>query len=385
MIGWFIAKVFGTQNDRVLKQVKPLIQKINSFEESFAKLDDAALKGKTVEFRERLAKGETLDDLLPEAFAAMREACKRTVKMRPYDVQLIGGIALHRGMIAEMMTGEGKTLVATLPTYLNALEGKGVHVVTVNDYLSGRDREWMGPAYEFMGLTVGVIQHGTPIPQRQKEYACDITYGTNNEFGFDYLRDNMVVRRSQQVQRGFNYAVVDEVDSILIDEARTPLIISGPSDESTDLYYRIDHLIPKLTAEDFQLEEKTKTISLNDTGVKKAEEFLSVENLYDPRHVELVNHVNHALRAHKLFKRDVDYVVKDNQVIIVDEFTGRMLPGRRFSDGLHQALEAKERVKIEQENQTLASVTFQNYFRMYKKLSCPCSLTLSTIFPPGSI
>ncbi|MBP9733310.1 MAG: preprotein translocase subunit SecA [Candidatus Omnitrophica bacterium] len=369
MIGLVFRKLFGNFNDRQLKKINPLVGRTNALEAEYSKLSDDALRAKTAEFKARLAKGETLDDLLPEAFAAMREACKRVLKMRHYDVQLIGGAALHKGMIAEMTTGEGKTLVATLAAYLNALEGKGVHVITVNDYLAGRDRAWMGPAYEFLGLTVGSIQHSTPMRQRREMYACDITYGTNNEFGFDYLRDNMVVHIQQKVQRDFNYAIVDEVDSILVDEARTPLIISGPSDESTDLYYKINSLIPTLAEADYQVEEKTRTIALTDTGVQRAEKYLAVENLYDPHNVELVHHVSQALRAHKLFKKDVDYVVQNGEVIIVDEFTGRMLPGRRFSDGLHQALEAKEGVTIESENQTLASVTFQNYFRMYKKLS----------------
>jgi len=369
MVGWLFRKVFGTHNERQLKKYLPLVRQINALEEGVRALSDEELKGKTAEFKERLKEGKKPDDILPEVFAVVRETGRRVLNMRHFDVQLIGGIALHRGMIAEMATGEGKTLVATLPVYLNALEGRGVHVVTVNDYLAKRDRDWMGPVYEFLGLTVGVIQHAVPPRQRKEQYACDITYGTNNEFGFDYLRDNMVSHFSQRVQRELNYAVVDEVDSILIDEARTPLIISGPAEDATDLYYSADGLIPRLTAEDYSIEEKTKTVSLNDSGVKKAEEFLKVENLYDPRHIELVHHVSQALRAHKLFKKDVDYVVKDGEVLIVDEFTGRLMPGRRFSDGLHQALEAKERVKIEQENQTLASVTFQNYFRMYRKLS----------------
>jgi len=369
MLGMIFNKIFGSHNERQLRRYKPLALQVNTFEEAMAGLSDEALSGKTVEFKKRLSDGASLEDILPEAFAAMREACKRKVGMRPYDVQIIGGIALHRGMIAEMATGEGKTLVATLPAYLNALEGKGVHVITVNDYLANRDREWMGPAYEFMGLSVGVIQNSTPINDRRNQYGSDITYGTNNEFGFDYLRDNMVVSGAHRVQRGLNFTIVDEVDSILVDEARTPLIISGPSDEATELYYTLDRLIPHFIEEDYQIEEKTKTVSLTDAGVKRSESYLKIENLYDPSHVELVHHVNQALRAHKLFKRDVDYVVQNDEVIIVDEFTGRLLPGRRFSDGLHQALEAKEKVKIEAENQTLASVTFQNLFRMYKKLS----------------
>lgn len=370
MISWILRSIFGTQNDRILRSVRPLVDRVNALEPAISALSDEGLRAKTEEFRRSLAQGQTLDDLLPEAFAVVREAGKRVLKMRHFDVQIIGGIVLHRGKIAEMTTGEGKTLVATLPVYLNALAGKGVHVVTVNDYLARRDREWMGPLYEFLGLTIGVIQHGSTPADRQAAYASDITYGTNNEFGFDYLRDNMVRRIEHRVQRPLNYAIVDEVDSILIDEARTPLIISGPSEESTDKYYRIDKIIPALVREeDYQIEEKTRTVSLTDKGVRKIEAALSVENLYDPSNVELVHHVNQALRAHVLFKKDVDYVVKDGQVIIVDEFTGRMMPGRRYSDGLHQALEAKEGVTVEEENQTLATVTFQNYFRMYKKLA----------------
>ena len=370
MIGWVLRKIIGSQNDRLLKRVAPTVLKINSFEPEISKLSDEELKSKTAAFRERLKKNETLDAILPEAFAVVREAAKRVLKMRHFDVQLIGGIVLHQGKIAEMATGEGKTLVATLPVYLNALTGKGVHVITVNDYLAKRDREWMGPVYEFLGLSIGVIQHGSTPADRQIAYASDITYGTNNEFGFDFLRDNMVRSLGQRVQKNLNYAIVDEVDSILVDEARTPLIISGPSDESTDKYYQIDKIMPSMVKEeDYQVEEKTRTVSLTDKGVKKAELALNVENLYDPSNVELVHHVNQALRAHTLFKRDVDYVVKDDEVLIVDEFTGRLMPGRRYSDGLHQALEAKEHVKVEEENQTLATVTFQNYFRMYSKLA----------------
>jgi preprotein translocase subunit SecA len=369
MIGWVLTKVFGTQNQRTLRKLEPMVGKINAFESALSQLTDDALRAKTPEFRERLSKGESLDSLLPEAFAVVREASKRVLKMRHFDVQLIGGMVLHQGKIAEMATGEGKTLAATLPVYLNALTGKGVHVVTVNDYLARRDREWMGPVYEFLGLTIGVIQNGSSPQERQKAYASDVTYGTNNEFGFDFLRDNMVRYIEQRVQRKLHYAIVDEVDSILVDEARTPLIISGPSEESTDKYYKIDKIIPRLSkSEDYQIEEKTRTVSLTESGVKKAEELLGVENLYDPSNVELVHHVNQALRAHALFKIDVDYVVKDGEVIIVDEFTGRLMPGRRYSDGLHQALEAKEGVNVEEENQTLATVTFQNYFRMYEKL-----------------
>ncbi|HXV18594.1 MAG TPA: preprotein translocase subunit SecA [Candidatus Omnitrophota bacterium] len=370
MVGWVLSKIFGTQNERALRRFAPNVAKINALEPEIQKLSDEALSAKTLEFRARLQKGETLDMLLPEAFAVVRESARRKLNMRHFDTQLIGGMVLHSGRIAEMATGEGKTLVATLAVYLNALSGKGVHVVTVNDYLAKRDREWMGPVYEFLGLSIGVIQNGSTPRDRQEAYGCDITYGTNNEFGFDYLRDNMVRRVEHRVQRPLNFAIVDEVDSILIDEARTPLIISGPSDESTDKYYKINTIIPRLNREeDYQIEEKTRTVSLTEKGVKKAEAALGVENLYDPANVELVHHVNQALRAHALFKVDVDYVVKDGEVLIVDEFTGRLMPGRRYSDGLHQALEAKEGVKVEEENQTLATVTFQNYFRMYVKLS----------------
>jgi len=370
MVGWILKKIFGTQNQRTLKKLYPIAQQVNTFEPIVSKLTDDELKAKTAIFKERLAKGETLNAILPEAFAVVREASKRILKMRHFDAQIIGGLVLHEGKIAEMATGEGKTLVATLPVYLNALTGKGVHVVTVNDYLAKRDREWMGPVYEFLGLTIGVIQHNTSPVERQKAYQSDVTYGTNNEFGFDFLRDNMVRHVGQRVQKNLHYAIVDEVDSILIDEARTPLIISGPSEESTDKYAKIDKIIPLLKKdEDYQIEEKTRTVALTEKGVKKAEEALHVDNLYDPSNVELVHHVHQALRAHTLFKLDVDYVVKDGEVIIVDEFTGRLMPGRRYSDGLHQALEAKENVKVEEENQTLATVTFQNYFRMYEKLS----------------
>ncbi|MBI3252300.1 MAG: preprotein translocase subunit SecA [Candidatus Omnitrophica bacterium] len=370
MIGWILKKLIGTQNERTLRRMRPLAGRVNAFEPEMAKLSDDELKAKTPHFRQRLKNGETIDALLPEAFAVVRETSKRVLNMRHFDVQMVGGIVLHEGKIAEMATGEGKTLVATLPVYLNALTGKGVHVVTVNDYLAKRDREWMGPIYEFLGLSIGVIQHGSTPEDRKLAYASDITYGTNNEFGFDFLRDNMVRHIGFRVQRPLHYAIVDEVDSILIDEARTPLIISGPSEESTDKYHVIDKIIPRLQKdEDYQIEEKTRTVALTDKGVKKAEASLAVENLYDPSNVELVHHVNQALRAHTLFKKDVDYVVKDNEVLIVDEFTGRLMPGRRYSDGLHQALEAKESVKVEEENQTLATITFQNYFRMYEKLA----------------
>jgi len=366
-------KVFGTQNDRELKSIQPLVVRINEFEPTIKPLTNDQLKGKTVEFRERLSRGEKVDSLLPEAFAVMREAAFRVIGQRHYDVQLIGGVTLHRGRIAEMKTGEGKTLVSTLPSYLNGLTGKGVHIVTVNDYLAKRDAAWMGQIHNFLGLSVGVIVHGLTDVQRKQNYGCDITYGTNNEFGFDYLRDNMKFRLEDYVQRELHYAIVDEVDSILIDEARTPLIISGPTEDSTDLYYKIDRqiisdggLVPET---DYTVDEKSKTASLTEVGVEKMERRLNVANLYDPTNIELLHHVNQALRAHVLFKLDVDYVVKDGEVMIVDEFTGRLMPGRRWSDGLHQAIEAKEDVNIENENQTLATITFQNYFRMYTKLS----------------
>ncbi|HRR26313.1 MAG TPA: preprotein translocase subunit SecA [Acidobacteriota bacterium] len=370
MLNAFLAKVIGSRNERYLKKVQPLVERINTLEPENEPLSDGELRQKTDLFKQRLQSGETLDDLLPEAFAAVREASRRTLGMRHYDVQLIGGIVLHQGKIAEMKTGEGKTLVATLAAYLNALLGRGVHIVTVNDYLARRDADWMGPIYEFLGLKVGFIQHDMTDAERKTAYAADVTYGTNNEFGFDYLRDNMKYRLEDCVQRGHYYAIVDEVDSILIDEARTPLIISGPSEESTDKYYKIDRLIPHLIREeDYKVDEKARTVVLQESGIEKAEKFLGVENLYDPRYMDLVHHIQQALKAHTLFTRDRDYVVKDGQVIIVDEFTGRLMPGRRYSDGLHQALEAKEGVKIERENQTLATITFQNYFRMYEKLA----------------
>ncbi|RMG86123.1 MAG: preprotein translocase subunit SecA, partial [Candidatus Dadabacteria bacterium] len=372
-----LTKIFGSKNDRELKRIRPIVERINELEPRFQALSDDELKAMTPRFKERLAAGEPLDDLLPEAFATVREAARRVLGMRHFDVQLIGGIVLHEGKIAEMKTGEGKTLVATLPVYLNALTGRGVHVVTVNDYLARRDAEWMGEVYRFLGMTVGIIVHGLNDQERREAYAADITYGTNNEFGFDYLRDNMKFRLEDYVQREFHYAIVDEVDSILIDEARTPLIISGPSEDSTDKYYVIDKIIPHLRkahAEDgsdgdYTVDEKLKQVILTEQGVSKVEKLLGIENLYDPREIETLHHVNQALRAHVLYKRDVDYVVKDGKVIIVDEFTGRLMPGRRWSDGLHQAIEAKEGVKIESENQTLATVTFQNYFRMYEKLA----------------
>ena len=387
MINNILTKIFGTRNDRELKRAREVVGQVAAFEPALRALSDEALRAKSGEFRERLARGQSLDELLPEAFAVTREAGRRVLNMRHFDVQLIGGWALHHGQISEMKTGEGKTLVATLPVYLNALSGKGVHVVTVNDYLAKRDSEWMGRLYRFLGLSVGVIQHHLGDRERQVAYGADITYGTNNEFGFDYLRDNMKFDLAGYVQRGHHFAVVDEVDSILIDEARTPLIISGPAEESTDKYYRIDQIIPRLKpgarisgdkkaeerAElektgDYIVDEKAKTVTLTEAGMAHCEKLLGVQNLWDPSNMEILHHVNQALRAHSLFQRDVDYVVQDNQVVIVDEFTGRLMPGRRWSDGLHQAVEAKEKVKIERENQTLATITFQNYFRMYAKL-----------------
>ncbi|MGH9342095.1 MAG: preprotein translocase subunit SecA [Acidobacteriota bacterium] len=370
MFNTLLTKIIGSQNERELKRVQPLVAKINSLEAEIKALSDDDLRSKTPDLKSRLDQGSRLDDLLPEAFAVVREASGRTLGMRPYDVQLIGGGVLHDGKIAEMKTGEGKTLVATLPVYLNALTGKGVHVVTVNDYLARRDADWMGPIYKFLGLSVGVIQHDMPEAERRAAYNSDITYGTNNEYGFDYLRDNMKYSLQDCVQRGHHYAIVDEVDSILIDEARTPLIISGPSEESTDKYYKIDKIIPRLNRdEDFKVDEKARAVVLQEPGIEKAEKLLGIENLYDPRHMDLVHHIQQALKAHALFKRDKDYMIKEGQVIIVDEFTGRLMPGRRYSEGLHQALEAKEGVKIERENQTLATITFQNYFRLYDKLA----------------
>jgi preprotein translocase subunit SecA len=365
-----LKKIIGTKNDREINRIASVVERINSLESGVASLSDAQLQAKTAEFRGRIADGGSLDDLLPEAFAVCREASKRVLKMRHFDVQLLGGVVLHEGRIAEMKTGEGKTLVATLPVYLNALEKKGVHVVTVNDYLARRDAQWMSPLYNFLGLSVGIIVHGLTDEQRQASYGSDITYGTNNEFGFDYLRDNMKYDSSQFVQRELNFAIVDEVDSILIDEARTPLIISGPSEESTDKYYKIDKIIPRLQKEvDYTIDEKARTVILTEEGNIKAEKLLGAGNLYDPANIDLVHHILQGLKAHTLFKSDVDYVVKDGEVIIVDEFTGRLMPGRRWSDGLHQAVEAKEGVKIENENQTLATITFQNFFRMYNKLA----------------
>lgn len=366
-----LLSVFGSRNERVLKRIYPIVDAINELEKTMKAMSDEQLKRQTEIFRHRFREGESLDQLLPEAFATVREASVRTLGMRHFDVQLIGGIVLHQGKIAEMKTGEGKTLAATLPVYLNAITGKGVHVVTVNDYLAARDAEWMGTIYKFLGMSVGVIVHGLDDVQRKAAYDADITYGTNNEFGFDYLRDNMKFYSDTLVQRELHYAIVDEVDSILIDEARTPLIISGPAEKSTNLYYQADAIIPALKEEeDYTIDEKARSVTLTDQGVAKAEKALGVENLYAPENADILHHVNQALRAHKLFKRDVDYIVTEKkEVVIVDEFTGRLMPGRRFSDGLHQALEAKEKVKIENENQTLATVTFQNYFRMYEKLA----------------
>ena len=370
MVLGLLKKVFGTRNDREVNRIQVIVDRINQLEVSIGKLSDDQLLAKTCEFKARLKEGATLDDILPEAFAVVREAGLRTLKMRHFDVQMIGGIVLHEGKIAEMKTGEGKTLAATLPIYLNSLTGKGSHVVTVNDYLAKRDSQWMGTIYEFLGLTVGRIYHDMPEEERREAYNCDVTYGTNNEFGFDYLRDNMKFSSEQFVQRELNFAIVDEVDSILIDEARTPLIISGPAEESTLKYNEACKVIPKLRKEkDFQVDEKAKTAALNDEGIGTVEKILDIENLYDPQNIETLHCIQQALKAHALFKNEVDYVVNDGEVVIIDEFTGRMMPGRRYSDGLHQALEAKEGVKIENENQTLASITFQNYFRMYDKLS----------------
>ncbi|HYX21329.1 MAG TPA: preprotein translocase subunit SecA [Thermoanaerobaculia bacterium] len=397
MIDRLLAKVFGTQHERDIKKMLPRVERINALEPSIHALSDEELRGKTVEFRQRIAKAlegvhpedlkaardAVLDEILEEAFAVAREASVRTLGMRPFDVQLIGGMVLHGGKIAEMKTGEGKTLVATMPVYLNALTGRGVHVVTVNDYLARRDADWMGRIYRFLGLTVGCIQNSLLDEERQKAYASDVTYGTNNEFGFDYLRDNMKFEIENMVQRGHVFAIVDEVDSILIDEARTPLIISGPSEENTEVYYRCNRVIPhlvkgaedkdkygnKTTTGDFLVDEKARTAVLTEEGVAKAEQYLGIDNMYDLQNIDLLHGVEQALRAHALYKRDVDYMIKDGQVLIVDEFTGRVLPGRRWSDGLHQAVEAKENVKIERENQTLATITLQNYFRLYEKLA----------------
>ena len=404
MIDAILRKIFGTKHERDVKRMMPTVEATNALEPSVQALGDAELRAKTDELRKRLDAGASVDELLPEAFAVAREAARRTVGMRPFDVQLIGGMVLHEGKIAEMATGEGKTLVATLPAYLNGLTGRGVHIVTVNDYLAKRDAQWMGPIYHALGLGVGVIQHEASFLYdpayvtsdirmtalrpctRQEAYRADVTYGTNNEFGFDYLRDNMRFTLDELVQRQLNYAIVDEVDSILIDEARTPLIISGPADESTELYYKLDRIIPRLKRAativegklseveaqkegDYIVDEKARAVALTEQGIATCERLLSIDNLYDPQHITILHHIQQGLRAHALFKRDVDYVVKDGQVIIVDEFTGRLMPGRRWSDGLHQAVEAKEGVRIERENQTLATITFQNYFRMYGKLA----------------
>jgi preprotein translocase subunit SecA len=383
MFNKLLTSVFGSRNERLLKQLSKNVARINALEPQMQALDDAALQAKTAEYRERYAKGETLDQLLPEAFATMREAARRVLGMRHYDVQLIGGMVLHSGKIAEMRTGEGKTLVGTLPVYLNALAGKGVHVVTVNDYLARRDSAWMGKVYSWLGLSVGVVYPGMPHSDKKGAYAADITYGTNNEFGFDYLRDNMALSKGDRFQRGLNYAIVDEVDSILIDEARTPLIISGPADESPELYIRVNRIVPKLSRQateegegDFFVDEKGRQVHLSEQGMEHVEALLREagiigedDGLYDGQNIAVVHHLNAALRAHNLFQRDVDYIVRDGEVVIVDEFTGRTLPGRRWSDGLHQAVEAKEGVPIQRENQTLASITFQNYFRMYGKLA----------------
>ena len=366
----FIQKLLGNKNAKEIKRIRSIVEEINGLEPSLLSLSDTSLRAKTEEFKERLAKGETLDDILPEAFAVVREASKRVLGMRHFDVQMIGGIVLHRGNIAEMRTGEGKTLVATLPVYLNALSGKGVHVVTVNDYLAKRDSEWMGRLYNFLGLSTGLIVAGLDYDQRKQSYGADITYGTNNEFGFDYLRDNMVIHADQMVQRPLNYAIVDEVDSILIDEARTPLIISGPGERSTERYYELAKIVPHLVKdEDYTIDEKQKTIAPTDEGIAKVEKMLHIENLYDSSNLELNHLLSASLRAYAMMERDKDYVVKDGEVVIVDEFTGRLMFGRRYSDGLHQAIEAKEGLRVERESQTLASITFQNYFRMYGKLS----------------
>jgi len=375
MLGALAKKLFGSSNDRRVKGYQPRVAAINALEKEVAALSDEALKARTDEFRQQLANGAKLDDLLVPAFATVREAAKRVLGQRPYDVQLVGGMVLHEGAIAEMKTGEGKTLVATLPTYLNALEGKGVHVVTVNDYLARRDAEWMSRLYNFLGLTVGIIVHGLDDEERQRAYACDITYGTNNEFGFDYLRDNMKYEVAQMSQRGHHFAIVDEVDSILIDEARTPLIISGPLDDKSELYVAIDKVLPGLVPSDYEVDEKQRTVALTEDGNEHIEELLrqagilTEGDLYDANNVTIVHHVNQALRAHTLFTRDKDYIVRNDEVVIIDEFTGRMMPGRRYSEGLHQALEAKEHVTVQPENATLASITFQNYFRLYTKLA----------------
>lgn len=364
-----LEKIFGSYSDREIKRIAPIVDKIEALDSKMRSLSDDELKNKTFEFKERLLKGETLDDILVEAFAVVREAAFRTLGMKHFRVQLMGGIVLHQGRIAEMKTGEGKTLVATLPAYLNALTGKGVHVVTVNDYLAKRDREWMGKIFEFLGLTVGVITHELDSEQRRAAYNCDITYGTNNEFGFDYLRDNMVIYKEEMVQRELNFAIIDEVDSILIDEARTPLIISGAGEKSTHLYKVADTFVRMLKSEDYEVDEKQHAVTLTESGVQKAEKFFNLENYADAENMEIQHHVIQALKAHYLMKKEIDYIVKDGEVLIIDEFTGRIMYGRRYSDGLHQAIEAKENVKVERESKTLATITFQNYFRLYKKIS----------------
>lgn len=364
-----LKKVFGSYSEREVKRIIPIVDKIESFDDKIKALTDDELKGKTKEFKDRLEKNETLDDILPEAFAVVREASQRVLGMKHFREQLIGGVVLHQGRIAEMKTGEGKTLVATLPTYLNALTGKGVHIVTVNDYLAKRDKEWMGKVYEFLGLSVGVILHNLSQSERQEAYAADITYGTNNEYGFDYLRDNMVIYKEERVQRPLNYSIVDEVDSILIDEARTPLIISGEGDKSTEFYKVADAFAKLLKKDDYTVDEKSNSVILNDTGVEKAEEFFHLENYADPDNMEIQHHASQALKANYMMKKDKDYMVKNDEVVIVDEFTGRLMEGRRYSDGLHQAIEAKEGVKVQKESKTLATITFQNYFRLYNKLS----------------
>src|SRR6188508_443412 len=375
MLGAVARKFFGSSNDRRVRRYQPRVDAINALEPELLTLSDEELRARTVAFKKELAEGKTLDDILVPAFATCREAAKRTLGQRHFDVQLIGGMILHEGRIAEMKTGEGKTLVATLPVYLNALSGRGVHVVTVNDYLAKRDAEWMGQIYNFLGLTVGVIVHGLDDEQRKAAYDADVTYGTNNELGFDYLRDNMKYRLEDMVQRGHVYAIVDEVDSILIDEARTPLIISGPLDDRSEFYNTIDTYIPTLDKSDYEVDEKQRTVNLSEAGMSRMEQslrdakLLKSDSLYDVENVSVVHHVNQALRAHKLFQRDKDYIVRNGEVVIIDEFTGRMMPGRRYSEGLHQALEAKEHQPIQPENQTLASITFQNYFRMYEKLA----------------
>ncbi|SDK39831.1 preprotein translocase subunit SecA [Maridesulfovibrio ferrireducens] len=370
MFNAIVSTIFGSSNERFIKKLKPQIEAIASFEPEMEKLTDEQFPQKVAQWKEEVAAGKDLDDILPEVFALVREAGKRSLGMRHYDVQMVGGLVLHGGRIAEMKTGEGKTLVATLPAVLNAISGKGVHLITVNDYLATRDAGWMGKLYNFLGLTIGVVVHGQTDQERQDAYACDITYGTNNEFGFDYLRDNMKFYKEQLVQRELNFAIVDEVDSILVDEARTPLIISGSSDEATGMYAQVDTIIPLLKRDvDFEVDEKGHSITMTEEGVTKCEEILKIDNLYDSQHISFQHHIMQGIKAHHLFSLDVDYIVKDDQVVIVDEFTGRLMPGRRFSDGLHQALEAKEGVKVESENQTLASITFQNYFRMYNKLS----------------